>query len=96
MAVVRMHRYTVEPARLQELLTRRAAVIAAIRAAHSGLSETRLIRLEDGSFTDIWQWDSAEQMRAAGAAAPAHPEVAAAMSVPVDATAQNGELIDAR
>jgi hypothetical protein len=96
MAVVRMHRYTVAPDDLQELLARRAAVIAAIRAAHDGLAETRLTRLEDGTFTDIWRWDSAEQMKAAFASAPALPEVAAAMSLARDATAQNGEIIDQR
>ena len=52
MAVVRTHQYTVDPADLPELLARRAAVIAAIRAAHPGLSHTRLTRQDDGTFTD--------------------------------------------
>jgi hypothetical protein len=52
MALVRTHHYTVDPADLPELLARRAAVIAAIRAAHPGLSHTRLTRLDDGTFTD--------------------------------------------
>ena len=45
MAVTRTHHYTVDEADVPELLARRAAVIAAIRAAHPGLSRTRLIQI---------------------------------------------------
>ena len=95
MAVVRTHHYTVDPADLPELLARRAAVIAAVRAAHPGLSHARLIRLDDGTFTDAWRWDTAEQMQAALAAMPV-PEAGAAMSLTRDATAQDGEIVDER
>jgi hypothetical protein len=63
MAVVRIHRYSVDPAEVDELLTRRTALIAAIRAEHPGLAEARLIRLEDGTFIDAWRWESEEQMQ---------------------------------
>ena len=89
MAVIRTHHYTVDPADLPELLARRAAVIAAIRAAHPGLSSTRLTRLDDGTFTDAWRWDSAGQMHAALADMPI-PEARAAMSLTREATAQDG------
>ena len=95
MAVVRTHQYTVDPADLPELLARRAAVIAAIRAAHSGLSHTRLTRLDDGTFTDAWRWDTVGQMHAALAAMPI-PEARAALSLTRDHTAQDGEIIDER
>ncbi len=96
MAVVRMHRYTVEPTRLPG-----AAHPAGRRdRRHLGRAPrpvgTRLTRLEDGTFTNIWRWDSAAQMQAAFAAVPTHPEVAAAMSLARNATAQNGEIIDER
>lgn len=52
MPASRTHRYTVGPADLDELIARRATLINAIRAAHPGLAETRLTRLEDGTFTD--------------------------------------------
>jgi len=81
---------------LTQLLARRAEVIAAIRAAHPGLTQTRLTRLEDGTYTDAWRWDSAEQMQAALAAAPDFPQARAAMSLTRDATAVNGEIIDER
>ena len=34
MADIRIHRYTVDPADMKELLERRAVLVAAIRAAH--------------------------------------------------------------
>jgi hypothetical protein len=95
MAVVRNHRYTIDPADLDELIARRAVLIAAIRAAYPGLTEARLTRLEDGTFTDVWRWDSAEHMQAALAAMPI-PEARAAMSLTRDATAVNGEIVDER
>ena len=70
MAAVRIHRYTVDPADLQELIARRARLIDAVRAAHSELAEARLTRLADGTCTDVWRWESAEQQRAALGACP--------------------------
>ena len=96
MAVVRNHRYTVDPADLDELIARRATLIAAIRAAHPGLAEARLTRLEDGTFTDIWRWDSAEQMQAALADMARFPEAREAISLTRDATAVDGEIVDER
>jgi hypothetical protein len=95
MAVVRIRRYTVEQNDLDELLARRAKAIAVIRAAHPGLACTQLTQLDDGTFTDTWRWDSAEQMQAALAAMPI-PEARAALSLTHDATTVNGEIIDER
>ena len=96
MTVVRTHHYTVDPDDFEELIAWRAAVIAAVRAAHPGLAETRLIRLEDGTFTDIWRWDSAGQLQAALAEMATFPEARAAMSLTRDAAAQNGAIVDER
>jgi len=96
MSVVRIHRYSVDPADLEELISRRAALIADFRAAHPGLVETRLTRLEDGTYTDAWRWSSAEQMRAAFTDLPAYPQAREAMSLTRDATAQMGEIVDER
>ena len=95
MADIRLHRYTVDPPNLEELLARRAAAISAIRAAHPGLVEARLIRLEDGTFIDVWRWDSAEQMQAALDATPV-PPASAATSLTQDRTTEDGEIIDER
>lgn len=95
MAVVRIHRYGVDPTDLEQLLARRTTLIDAIRAAHPGLAEAQLTRLEDGTFTDIWRWDSAEQMQAALAAMPI-PEAGPAMALAKDATVVDGEIVDQR
>jgi len=95
MAITRTHHYTVDAADLPELLTRRATVIAAVRAAHTGLTDTRLTRLDNGSFSDTWRWGSAGQMQAALAAMPI-PEARAAMSLTHGATFADGEVIDER
>jgi hypothetical protein len=95
MAVTRTHHYSVDAADLPELLTRRTAVITAIRAAHPGLTHTRLIRLEDGTYTDTWRWDSDGHMQAALAAMPI-PLARAAMSLTHDTTAHDGEIVDER
>jgi hypothetical protein len=96
MAVVRMHEYRIDPADLAELIARRGKLIDAIRAAHPGLVETRLTRFDDGTYTDVWRWESAEQMRSALAATPAFPQVRAAMSLTRDGSARDGEVVDER
>ena len=95
MTVTRTHHYTVADADLDELLARRAALITAVRAAYPGLTGTQLTRLEDGTFTDTWRWDTAERMRAARPATEL-PEARAAMSLVRDHTARNGEIVDER
>ena len=94
MTHVRQHHYTVEPADVPQHLARRAKAIDAIRADHPGLVRTQLIRLEDGTFTDTWQWSTADQMRAAFAAARGIPEIGPAMALMRDNSAQNGEVLD--
>ncbi|MFI6604142.1 hypothetical protein ACIBHX_48615 [Nonomuraea sp. NPDC050536] len=94
MTVVRSHVYSVDPADLDELIVRRGTLIAAVRAKHPGLSATRLIGLEDGTYSDIWYWDSVEQLVAALQDIPNFPEAPLAMSLTRDASAQNGRLID--
>jgi hypothetical protein len=95
MADIRIHRYVVDPADIEELLARRAALITAIRAKHPGLAEARLIRLEDGTFVDAWRWDAADHMQAALVAAPL-PEAGPAWSLTREATSEDGEIVDER
>lgn len=51
MSPVRTHHYAVAEADFEEFTARRATLITAIRAAHPGLTETRLIRQQDGTYT---------------------------------------------
>jgi Antibiotic biosynthesis monooxygenase len=92
-AVVRVHTFKVEPENLAEFRTRRAAVIDLIRSAHPGLTSTRLVRLDGGSYTDMWHWESMQAMAAAFPMAQS-PEAAAAWSLTSDSTALNGEVVD--
>jgi hypothetical protein len=96
MADIRIHRYAVDPENLDEFIARRTALIAAMRERHPGLTETRLIRLEDATYVDTWRWASAEQMQAAFASVPDMPEVPATMSLTRDASSDDGEVIDER
>ncbi|MFF8599080.1 antibiotic biosynthesis monooxygenase [Streptomyces sp. NPDC015232] len=96
MPVVRIHRYRVAPDNLDALLAQRATVIDGIRRGHPGLTETRLVRQEDGSYLDTWRWESAEQMLAALTAAQGFPLVGATMALTEDDTAETGEIIDER
>jgi hypothetical protein len=95
MADFRIHRYIVDPADVEELRAWRATLIDAIRAAFPGLIETRLVRLEDGTFIDAWRWHSAEHMKAALAAAP-FPEAGPAWSLTREASSEDGEIVDER
>jgi hypothetical protein len=95
MADIRIHRYAVGPGDVEELLERRAALITAIRVDHPGLVETRLIRLEDGSFIDAWRWNSADDMQAALEATPP-PEARRAMSLTQERTFEDSEIVNER
>jgi hypothetical protein len=96
MAVVRITRYSVEPPDDEELLTRRAALLSAVRAAFPGLTEARLARLDETTWVDTWRWDSAESAQAALAGAPAFPEAKAAFALTKDVTAEQAEIVDER
>jgi hypothetical protein len=51
-----------------------------------------LVRLEDDSYTDTWQWESMAAMAAAFPMAKC-PEAAAAWSLTSDSSAVNGEVV---
>jgi Antibiotic biosynthesis monooxygenase len=96
MADVRIHRYRVDNDQLDEFLARRGELIGVLRGDHPGLIETRLIRVGEDTFVDIWRWRSGAEMQAGLAAAPTVPAIPAAMSLTREASAEDGELIDER
>lgn len=96
MPVVRTHRYTVETGKLAQLLEQRTALIQGIRAGNPAFTEATLIRQEDGSYLDIWRWESAEAMRTAAQAATNFPLAGATMALTTDHTAIDGEVLDQR
>ncbi|ETK35260.1 hypothetical protein [Microbispora sp. ATCC PTA-5024] len=96
MSVVRSHRYSVADADLEEFLARRSSLVATVREGHPGLTRVVLIRLEDGTYTDTWHWETAAQMGAALAALPTFPEAPLTMALTKDAVALDGQVVDER
>jgi hypothetical protein len=96
MAVVRTHRYTVETGNLAQMLEQRTTLINGIRSANPAFTTATLIRQEDGSYLDIWRWESGEDMKRAAEAAKNFPLVAATLSLTTDHTITDGEILDER
>ncbi|GAA3017206.1 hypothetical protein [Streptosporangium longisporum] len=96
MPAVRSHRYSVPDADLEEFLARRSSLIATVREGHPGLTRAVLIRLEDGTYTDTWHWETPGQMGAAFDAMPTFPEAPLTMALTRDGTALNGLVVDER
>lgn len=96
MAVVRTHRYTVETGRLAQMLEQRSALIQGLRAANPAFTAATLVRLEDGTYLDIWRWDSAAAMQTAAQAARDVPLVGATLGLTADHEALDGEVLDER
>jgi len=96
MAAVRTHRYTVDTGNLDAMLEQRNALITGIRSANPAFSGATLVRLEDGSYLDIWRWESAEDMRRAAEAAAKVPLVGATLSLTTGHTTLDGEVLDER
>ena len=96
MAIIRTTRFKADPARATEVVARRAELISAVRAAYPGLTEARLTQVDEGTWVDMWRWDSAASLAAALAGAPALPEAAAAFSLATNVTAENADLVDER
>ena len=91
---VRIHRYAVAPADLDEFLVRRAALIRAVRVEHPGLVDARLIRLRQHLHRHVAMalrrgTCRRQSPRAWGSAAG----VRAAMSLTRDASSEDGEII---
>lgn len=96
MATVRTHRYTVETGNLATMLERRTNLINGIRSANPAFTDATLIRMKDGSYLDIWRWESADDMHRAAEAAASAPLVGATLSLTTDHTIVDGEILDQR
>ncbi|HEX6681679.1 MAG TPA: hypothetical protein VF062_02750 [Candidatus Limnocylindrales bacterium] len=96
MAVIRLDRFKADPANTDELISRRNALIAAVRRATPGLVQTRLARVDDETWIDMWCWDTASHAQAAVRLAQAGqiPEAGAAFALTTDATTEFAEIIE--
>ena len=94
MAILRITRFTADPAHAEEeVLAKRAELLAATRKAHAGLTDARLVKLEDGAWLDVWQWESEDAFQRAVAWAHDQPLAAEAFALVRDVTAEKGELV---
>ena len=96
MASVRTHRYTLAPNQVETFLAQRAELIGQWRVAGLDLVETRLYRLEDGTYLDIWRWRSAEVMAKAFDTMGELPLVGATLRMTSEHSAVDGDLVDER
>ena len=94
MAVLRLDRFTIDPAGTGELLTRHAAPVTAAKDAFPGLTEVQLAKAGDQTWLDVWRWDSLASAQAAGAGAAAIPEAAAAFPLTKDVTVKYAEVVN--
>jgi hypothetical protein len=81
MAVLRLDQFTIDPANTGEMLTRHAALVAAVKDAFPGLIEVQLAKVDDQRWIDVWRWDSLASAQAAVAGASAIPQAGAAFSL---------------
>ncbi len=96
MAITRFARFQVEPTDAEEMLSTRAALISAVRATYPGLTEARLTRVDDGTWIDVWRWESAASMDRALAGAHGLAEAPAAFALTRDFTSESAEIVDER
>lgn len=96
MAVIRLVRFTTEPARADDLIARRADLIAATRRLYPGLIEARLTRVDDTTWLDLWRWESRAHAEAAIEGARGIPGVEAAFALTADVSAEIAEVVDER
>ena len=97
MTILRLTRFTLKPTvEVDAMLATRGELIDAIRGKFGGLVETRLAKVDDTTWLDLWRWESAESLQAALAGAPALPQAAAAFALVEDATEERMELVDER
>lgn len=97
MTILRLTRFSLKPSvDADAMLKTRADLIDAVRAQFSGLTETRLAKVDDTTWLDLWRWESAESLQTALAGAPALPQARAAFALVEDATEERMELVEER
>jgi hypothetical protein len=95
-AVLRLTRFKTDPADVEAMLEKRAALIAAVRRSYPGLLQAQLAMADDETWIDAWRWDSRERAQAAIGNAPAIPEAGAAFALTSDASAEFADVVDER
>jgi quinol monooxygenase YgiN len=93
MTVLRIDRFTADPAAAEELRSRHAALVSAARTAFPGLLDVRLARVDERTWMDVWRWDELASAEAAVQAAPSIPEAGAAFALAGDLVVEFAEIL---
>jgi hypothetical protein len=96
MAVIRLVRFDVEPEQADDMIARRAALVSATRSKYAGLDETRLSRIDERTWVDVWRWESLAHAEAAIRGVPEIPEAAVAFELASVRSAEFAEIVDER
>lgn len=94
--VARFARFQVEPTDADELISRRAALIAAIRQRFPGLKEAHLTRLDERTWIDVWRWESRTDLQRALEGGPTITEAPAVFALTRELTTEDAEIVDER
>ena len=93
MAVFRFAHFTTDPDRTDEMLAKRAALVATIKEQFPALTETRLARVDQSTWIATWRWDLAEADTRSRARRRS-PRTGAAFAVTSDMSAHFAEIVD--
>jgi hypothetical protein len=96
MTVTRFARFHIEPTAADEMMTKRAALIAAIRQRFPGLIGTRLGRLDERTWIDVWHWESLAHLQRALEGGPTIEEAPAVFALTRDLSTEDAEIVDER
>ena len=78
------------------MISKRAALVAAIRHRFPGLTEARLTRLDDRTWIDVWRWESRADLQRALEGGPTIPEAPAVFALTQELSTEDAEIIDER
>lgn len=93
MTVARFARFQTELDVVDEMITKRAALIDAIRQRFPGLLETRLGRLDERTWIDVWHWESGAHLRRALEGGPTIAEAPAVFALTQNLTTEDAEIV---
>lgn len=96
MTVLRLDRFTIDPADTREMLARHAALVAVAKDAFPGLIDVQLAKVDDQTWIDVWRWDSLASAQAAVAGAAAVPAAGAAFALIKDVTVEFTEVVEGK
>ena len=94
MKTFELARFRVASQDAEKLLARWPAAVEAIRTACTGLIDAKLVRIDETTWMDIWQWESHDLAKVAAQTAPSLPSAALMFSLITEPpTIEHGEIV---